>query len=237
MRKGILAVVAMGVFALGAVAQDSAPLFTFARRAMPETSTAPAPSAPSSITIPAETEVAVQMLSGSHTQVSRVNDRIVARLLQTVYVNGRVALPSGSLLDGRITLVRPTGHLHRPAELGMRFDRITLPDGQADSIAAVLTEIGDAKKLHLHLDSEGHLSGSRGLSVKALLGGFVGLGALGTVRAALISPTALSALLPWGGAAVAGFEILFPRGSDVNLPPDTECRVRLNLPLTVRVAW
>lgn len=237
MRNGILAVLAIGFFALSAGAQEGDPPFTLTRRGAPEVSGNAAQGAPSSLTVPAETEVAVQMLSGSHTQISRVNDRIVARLLQPVYVNGRVALPSGSLLDGRITLVRPTGHLHRPAELGLRFDRITLPDGQADSIAAVMAVIGDAKKLHLHLDTEGHLIGSRGLSVKSLFGGFVSLGALGTVRAALISPTALSALLPWGGAAVAGFEILFPRGSDVNLPPETYCRVRLNHPLTVRVAW
>jgi hypothetical protein len=237
MRNGILAVLAIGFFALGAGAQEGGPFFTLTRRGAPEVSGNAAQSEPSSLTVPAETEVAVQMLSGVHTQISRVNDPIVARLLQPVYVNGRVALPSGSLLNGRITLVRPTGHLHRPAELGLRFERITLPDGQADSIAAVLAAIDDAKKLHLHLDAEGHLIGSRGLSVKALLGGFVGLGALGTVRAALVSPTAVSALLPLGGAAVAGFEILFPRGSDINLPPETHCRVRLNYPLTVRVAW
>jgi hypothetical protein len=39
------------------------------------------------------------------------------------------------------------------------------------------------------------------------------------------------------GAAVIGYEILWPKGHEVNLPPETRCLMRLNYPLTVRVSW
>lgn len=237
MKKPILAAAIMGLFLLPAKSQETFPPSLLTHRPRLTAKIRASRPDPVSLTVPAETEVAVLVLSGVHTRVSHVDDLVTARLLQPVYVNGRLALPSGSLLDGRITLLRPSGRLHRPAELGLRFNKITLPDGQAEPTAAILAAMDNSKALGLHLDAEGHLTGGRAFSWKSLLGGFVGLGALGTVRAAMVGPAAASAILPLGGAALAGFEILWPRGRDVNLPPDTPCRLRLNYPLTVRVAW
>ena len=188
------------------------------------------------VTIPADTQVSIQMLSGIHTRVNRPNDLVTARLLQPVYVHGRVALPSGSLLDGHITMVRNSGHIHRPAELGLRFDKIVLPNGQAESMAGVLAALEKSRTLDLHLDAEGHLTGGRALSWKALLGG-AGPGSFGAIRLMASGATAVSMGLSLAGAAAVGYEILWPRGREVNLPPQTRCRIRLNYPLTVRVSW
>jgi hypothetical protein len=188
------------------------------------------------VTVPAETQVSIQMLSGIHTHVNHANDLVTARVLQTVYVDGRVALPSGSILDGRITLIRNSGHVHRPAELGLRFDKIVLPNGQAEPMAGVLAVMENSSKLDLHVDAEGHLTGGRALSWKTLLGG-VGLGSFGAIRAVASGATAVSMSLSIAGAAVIGYEILWPKGHEVNLPPETRCLMRLNYPLTVRVSW
>jgi hypothetical protein len=188
------------------------------------------------VTVPAETQVSIQVLSGIHTRVNRANDLVTARLLQTVYVDGRVALPSGSILDGRITMIRNSGHVHRPAELGLRFDKIVLPDGQAEPIIGVLAVMDDSSKLDLHLDAEGHLTGGRTRSWKTLIGG-VGLGSFGAIKAVASGATAVSMSLSLAGAAAIGYEILWPKGHEVNLPPETRCLMRLNYPLTVRVSW
>jgi hypothetical protein len=188
------------------------------------------------VTIPAETQVRVQMLSGIHTRVNHANDLVTARLLQPVYVDGRVALPSGTILDGRITMIRNSGHVHRPAELGLRFDKIVLPDGQAEPMAAVLAVMDKSSKLDLHIDPEGHLTGGRALSWKTLIGG-VGLGSFGAIKAVASGATAVSMSLSLAGAAAIGYEILWPKGHEVNLPPATRCLIRLNYPLTVRVSW
>ena len=199
--------------------------------------TQPAPAAPPTMTVPADTEASVTMLSGVHTRVSHLDDPVAAELVNPVYVNGRVALPSGTLLDGRITRIRAAGRMHRPAELSFRFDRVTLPDGQSGPISAVLAGLEAPESAGIHLDSEGAIRGSRGYSWKILTGGAIGLGTFAAVRASVAGAMALKTVVPAGGAAFLSFEVLWPRGKEVNLPPQTRCRIRLDNPLTVRLPW
>ena len=130
------------------------------------------------LTVPAETEVKVQVLSGIHSQINHVNDPVIAEVLKPVFVQGKIALPPGSLLDGHITMIRNAGHMHRSAELGLRFDRITLPDGQEKPVAAVLAALEHPEVLDIHLDQEGHLTSNRTISWKTLAGGFTAVGYL-----------------------------------------------------------
>lgn len=198
-----------------------------------------APSPPLSmpkLTVPADTQASVTMLSGLHTRVNQVNDSVTARLQQDVYVNGQVALPTGSLLTGHVTHVQLAGHMHRPAELGFRFDTITLPSGETEPISAVLASL-DTPLKKVRLDPEGYLKGTRGLSLKALAGGIAAVGTFGVGKAALGASSVASTVLPATGAVLLGYAAIWPRGNDVNLPPQTRCHIRLNYPVTVRVAW
>jgi hypothetical protein len=192
---------------------------------------------PQTVTLPAETEVNIQVLSGIHSRVNRVDDPILAKVLEPVYIQGKIVLPRGSFLDGRITLIRNSGHLHRPAELGLRFERITLPDGQEKPIAGVLAALEKPETLSFHLDAEGHLTGNGTASWKALFGGFTALGTFGALKIAAVGSTGVSLALPLGGAVLIGYEAFWRRGREVNMPPDTHCRLRLNYPLTVRIPW
>jgi hypothetical protein len=236
MAKTFWAALAMALCTLAAWSQDAASRFVLTHRSESALMLGSVESPRQTLTVPAETEVPVQVLSGIHTRVNHVNDFITARLLQPVYVNGYVALPSGSLLDGRVTFVRSSGRWHRSAELGLRFERITLPNGQEEPLAAVLGSLEKVPALDFHLDAEGHLVGGRGFSWKSVLVGVAGMGALGGVKAAT-GPAVLSKFLPLAGAALVGYEIAWPRGHEVNLAPETRCRLRLNYPLTVRVPW
>jgi len=236
MDRALTAITLIGFLAITALAQEGeVPVALPHRSGLGPASTES--SMPSdTVTVPAETQVSIQMLSGIHTQINHPNDLVTARLLQPVYVDGRVALPSGSILDGRITMIRNSGHVHRPAELGLRFDKIVLPDGQAEPMAGVLAVMDKSSKLDLHIDAEGHLTGGRALSWKTLIGG-AGLGSFGAIKAVASGATAVSMGLALAGAAAIGYEILWPRGHEVNLPPETRCLIRLNYPLTVRVPW
>jgi len=218
-----------------ALAQETAPRVLMHRSEVPQ-NFVPADDATPTLTVPASTEADVELLSGIHTRVSNVDDPVVARLVNPVFVDGRVALPSGTLLDGRITRVRTARRFRRPGELSFRFEQVTLPDGETEPLSAVLDRL-ETPLARLRVDSEGHLKGTRGFSWKALTGGFGALGAFAGVKYAVAGAGALGAALPAAGSALLGFEMLFPRGNDVHVPPDTRCRVRLNYPLTVRVAW
>ena len=190
-----------------------------------------------SLTVPAETEASVQLLSGLHTQVSRVDDPVKAELIRPIYVNGRVALPRGTLLDGRVTQLRSAGRLGRAAEIGFRFETITLPDGQEQPIAAFLTGLDDAVAGKARLDSEGNLKGRGGSTWKRIAGGLLALSAVSTAGVSVAGTTALATILPVGGSAVFGFALILPRGGEVHIPPETRLRVRLHDDLTVRVHW
>jgi hypothetical protein len=236
MARALTAITVIGFLAITAWAQESEAPVALPHRSGLGSARTESSTRSDKVTVPAETQVSIQMLSGIHTRINRPNDLVTARLLQPVLVDGRVVLPSGSILDGRITMIRNSGHVHRPAELGLRFDKIVLPDGQAEPMAGVLAVMDKSSKLDLHIDAEGHLTGGRALSWKTLIGG-VGLGSFGAIKAVASGATAVSMGLSLAGAAAIGYEILWPRGHEVNLPPETRCLIRLNYPLTVRVSW
>lgn len=229
------ATVSMMVLAFAAMAQDYSPSGPLSHRMTTGESVDPAERL--MLTVPAETEVKVQLLSGIHTQVNHVNDPVIAEVLKPVYVEGKIALPPGSLLDGHITMIRNAGHMHRSAELGMRFDWITLPDGQEKPVAAVLAALEHPEMLSIHLDQEGHLTSNRSTSWKALVGGVTAVGTYGALKIAAVGSAGASVVLPIGGAALISYEALWRRGREVNMPPDTQCRLRLNYPLIVRTPW
>lgn len=223
------------VFAFAAIAQDYHPGAPLSHRNATPESVRSAQAL--TLTVPAETEVKVQVLSGIHTQVNHVNDPVIAEILKPVFVQGKVALPPGSLLDGHITLIRNAGHMHHSAELGLRFDRITLPDGQEKPVAAVLAALEHPEGLDIHLDPEGHLISNRSVSWKTLFGGVSALGTYGVLKMAAVGSAGATIALPLGGAALVSYEALWRRGHEVNMPPDTQCRLRLNYPLVVHFPW
>jgi hypothetical protein len=194
---------------------------------------APSPDSPLTLTIPAETRATVQLLSGIHTRFTRVDDPIKAQLLQPVVIDGKVALPSGTLLDGRVTRVRPAGRVNRSAELSLRFDQVTLPDGDVEPIIAVLA----VAPPHTRLDREGYLKGARSISWAAVTGGASAIGSFVVAKAAFAGTAAFWPILPAAGTALLGYEFLWHRGSDVHLPPQTACQIRLDYPLTIRLPW
>jgi hypothetical protein len=237
MAKTLAAIVLVLLLsATASVAQES-PAASPTARIQPASTTTVEAQANDTLTVPADTEASVQLLSGLHTQVSRVDDPVKAELIRPVYVNGRVALPQGSMLDGRVTQIRSAGRLGRAAEIGFRFETITLPDGQEQPIAAFLTGLDDALAGKSRLDSEGHVRGPARSAWKRITGGLLALGAVSTAGVSVAGTAALAAILPVGGSAVLGYAVILPRGKDVHIPPDTRLRVRLHDDLTVRVHW
>ena len=182
------------------------------------------------LTVPAETEASVMLLSGLHTKIAQVRDPVECQLTQPIYVDGQVALPQGTLLYGHVTRVRPAGRLHRPAEIGFRFDQVSLPSGETEPVLARLSGLEQPGKMRL--DSEGYLKGGRQLSWNLITGALVGSGGLlviPKVAGATVAATAASVAT----AGVLGGYVLIPHGPDVHLPPDTRCRVRFDYAFTV----
>jgi hypothetical protein len=185
------------------------------------------------LTIPAETLVKARLISGMHTLVSHVNDPVSAEMTEPVYINGQMALPRGTLFDGHITSIRRPSWMRRNGEIAFRFDRVTLPDGHEVPVSAILTHLQGGKNVAGTLDSEGHLRGHRRSSWKSFLTGAIGVGGLTAARVVVASSAALTVAAPASAAAFVGYELFLRRGSNVNVPPMTGCRIRILSSLTV----
>ena len=222
--------------ALVAVAFAIAPASNFMAAGPLERSVSSAPVAslavpdPALLTVPAETEASLVMLSGINTRISQVDDRVEGQLVQPVYVEGQLALPQGTLLFGRVIKAHPAGRLHRPAEIGLRFDEVSLPDGETESVTARLAALENPGKLRL--DREGYLKGGRQLSWGFLTGSLAGASAL-MIIPRIAGATAAASAGSIATAGALGFYVLFPRGPEVNMPPQTRCRVRFDYSFTV----
>ena len=237
MKRTLLTLAFVALSTVMCAAQSSFSPATLSLRAEARTDAAHgiAPRGLTSVTVPADTEAAIEMLSGLHSRVSHVNDLIEARLTQPVYVDGRLAIPYGTLLEGHVSRVQAAGRMHHGAQMTLRFDQISLPDGQTAPISAIISAFGKGGPKDMRVDEEGNLKGTRGFSMKRMLGGIAGVGGFTSIRAAMAGAATIAYSLPASGAAFVGAEFLFPRGNEVHIPPETEFRIRLNNPVTLQI--
>jgi hypothetical protein len=183
------------------------------------------------LTVPAETEASIVLLSGIHTKISQVHDQVEGQLLSPVYVGGQLALPRGTLLYGRVTNVRAAGRMHRPGEIGFRFDEVSLPDGETEPVTARLAALENPGIMRV--DREGDLKGGRQFSWHLMTGALIGAGGLAVIPK-VAGATAAASAGSIAAAGVIGCLVLIPHGPEVHLPPDTRCRVRFDYSFTVR---
>lgn len=81
------------------------------------------------LTVPASSVIGLQIDSSISSERARLEDRVEARVLRDVLVDGRTAIPAGSRAVGAVTLVERGGKMKERARLGVRFHTIVLADG------------------------------------------------------------------------------------------------------------
>ena len=108
--------------------------------ARPEPVAAPAPRAPGTpptpptpelveLEVPAASVIGLQIETPVSTERARVEDRVEARVMRDVTVDGRTAIPAGTRAIGAVTLVERGGKVKERARLGVRFHTLVLADG------------------------------------------------------------------------------------------------------------
>ena len=170
------------------------------------------------VTIPTETELIVELIDNIDTERNREGDKFQARIVSPTEING-------AIIEGRISKIQRPGRIKRRAEMLLSFDRIVLPNNRWSNFNAVVTEVlpvkGDNVK---RVDTEGTVEGKSsvkddsikvgaatgtGLVVGAIAGGPVGAAVGATVGAAF-------------GAGAAIVE----RGKDIKLNKNQQLRIK-----------
>ncbi len=179
---------------------------------------APAPSRPTfaEISVPAGTELLLDLDTPLSTETAKIEDPVRATLRQAVVIDGRTVLPSGALLVGTVTDAERPGRVKGRARLGIRFTEIRVRNDSIRLSAAPISIEGEASK------GEDATKIGVGAGVGAAIGAIAG-GKGGAAKGAAI-----------GGAAGTG-AVMATRGKELELARGANLTTRLVDALRVEV--
>ena len=171
------------------------------------------------VTLPIGTEIHLALDAAVGSATSQSGDDLTARITDPVVMGGRVAIPAGSRVHGRVVDATPArkGLSDKAGSLSLAFDKVATPAGFSASMSAALTSTG---------------AGSGKRTAAAIGGGAAGGALLGKILGHSSKNAALGTAL--GGAIGTGIAA-GARGQDVTFAAGTPQTVRLDQPLTISV--
>lgn len=148
---------------------------------------------------------------------ARVEDRVEARVVRDVRVNGLVAIPAGTRALGTVVVVERGGKVRERARLGIRFDTLVMADGTHMAIATEpIFRLGESPA-----------NGSR-----AKIGG----GAVaGAILGAIIAGGKGAAIGATTGAGAGTAAVMAGERSAAIFPPGAEVTARVLAPVAVSI--
>jgi hypothetical protein len=215
---------------LGLAAQNASPNLP----AVPVAATSTPPTTPATrqVTVPAGTEVLLQLKSTIDTKNAQVGDGVYCQTAFPVTVDNVMAIPGGTYVKGEIVKVQRAGRVKGKAEVLFRFTSMIFPNGYTVDIPGTIHH--DSGAANATVNDEGKITADsqKGKdAVTVLKGTGAGAGAGG-----LITGTRAGALGGAGLGAAAGLAtVLFTRGQDVRIEAGTSLKMLTQVPLTVDV--
>jgi hypothetical protein len=213
-------------------------LTAFAQTPAPQTGndtpdTRPA-AAGKSITIPAGTQVLLQLRSPIDTKSAHVGDGVYCQTSFPVTIDNIMVIPAGTYVKGEIASVQRAGRIKGRAQILFHFNTMIFPDGYTVDLPGALKSEPGATNSTVS-DDEGTVRANSQKGKDA--GTIAGAGATGAVIGAVSTGTAKGAGIGGlAGAAVGIGEVLFTRGQDVRIDQGTSLEMTLQRALTVDIA-
>jgi len=195
---------------------------------------ASAPANTRQITIPAGTEVLLQLKNAIDTKSARVGDGVYCQTSFPIVIDNVIVIPPGSFVKGEISKVQRAGRFSGRAEILFHFDNVIFPSGYTVDMPGSLH--GDSGSQNSKVsDEEGTVRTDGHDKLKKLpdVGRDAGYGAIGGT----IATGSLNGARIGGGiGAVAGLAtMMLSHGSDVRIEPGAALTMRLQRPLVVDI--
>jgi type IV secretion system protein VirB10 len=198
----------------------------------PPPSTAGAPAlAPGSFIIKAGTKIPLSLINTLSTRQSAEGDRVYLETAFPVTEQGRIVIPKGSFVAGTVTEVKRAGRVKGKAEMFLRFDSLTLPNGVTRDFRSRLDN-SDAGRVDRN---EGKIQGDSNKGGDArTVATAAGAGAgIGSIAGAAAGHAGMGAGVGAAAGAAAGLAgVLLTRGPDLVLPKGTTFEMVLDRPLS-----
>jgi type IV secretory pathway VirB10-like protein len=163
---------------------------------------------PTRMVLPEGTELTLVLETAVSSSTSNEGDPVVARVERAVSDDGRIVLPGGTVLQGRVTEAQASGRVKGRARVAVDFDRIVVRGRthELDASPVVAEAAGEGGK-------DAKTVG--GAAAAGAIIGAIADGKKGAVRGAVI------------GAGAGGAAVLVTKGKDVELPSGSRWTVRL----------
>ena len=195
----------------------------------PVAAPARAGTADSKLIVPKDTAVPLQLRNAINSRTAYVGQAIYCETIYPITVGNRIVIPVGSYVKGAVTQVVRPGRVKGRAEIGLRFDSLTLPNGTTHRLRATLSSFSGNGKEGFRRDEskvEGESSKGQDAEITARSAGE------GAIIGAIAGRDAKGAGI--GGAAGgvgALIWVLATRGKDIVLPTGTNLELQLTVPL------
>jgi hypothetical protein len=177
---------------------------------------APKAAAAPPVTLAADTELEVRLISALSSKTSKDGETFSASLDKAIEVNGKTIIPKGADVTGTVTKAVPSGRLKQRAELWVTLTSVTV-GGKSYDIATSTT---------------GHKEGSKATRDIIFIGGGAGGGAAIGGLAGGGKGAAIGAAIGAGAGTAAA---MLTGQKDINFPAETQLRFRLTNPLEIRM--
>lgn len=176
------------------------------------------PSGEQTISIPADTELIVELLGDINTKQSKVGDKFQARVIAPYEI-------SGAIVEGRIEKIQKPGRIKKRAELSLRFDQIRLSERRWSNFNATLAEVLPYKGDNVRrVDAEGVVEGRSSTKDDSIkVGATTGTGlVIGAVAGGPVGAAVGAGV----GAAFGVGAVIIERGKDIKLIQGQQLRVK-----------
>jgi hypothetical protein len=178
--------------------------------------------------VPAGTALMVKLDTTLATFSNKAGDPFQARLAEPVMLNGRVVIPAGAMVEGRVTRVSEPRRISGKPTIGIMPEALVLPTGERFFLDATLVDTSAGRDTDVNQEGEfkgsGHdrrdqLETGGGAAGGMLIGGLIG-GPPGVLIGGVV------------GAGSTGVHWLSKHHSAV-LPAGTGLTLELNRPLAM----
>jgi type IV secretion system protein VirB10 len=179
--------------------------------------------------VPADTTIPLELKNAISSRTAYVGQAVYCETIYPVTVGNRIVIPVGSYVKGAITQVVRPGRVKGKAQIGLRFDSLTLPDGTTRPLRATLSSYAGNGKEGFKRD-EGKIQGesSKGQDV-ATVAQTAGEGA---IIGAIAGRSGKGAGIGGGAGALGGLIwVLATRGKEIVIPERTSLELQLTAPL------
>ncbi|HEX2331428.1 MAG TPA: hypothetical protein VHN74_22075 [Candidatus Angelobacter sp.] len=184
------------------------------------------------VTVPAGTEVLLQMRSAIDSRNNHVGDGVYCQTAFPVTIGNVIAIPAGTYVKGEITKLQRAGRVKGRGEVLFKFTSMIFPNGYTVEMPGNVHN--DSGTASASVDKEGNIKADRSLGkdVETVAkGGGYGLGA-GTIASGSLNGARIGGGI---GLAAGLATVLLTRGNEVRIEPGASFRMVTQLPLTVDI--